>query len=81
MRQRLYRELEELERREAAALHARSCRNRPSGVDVIRQILSRYGAEQLAGESVAESVARAAAISAQELKDLLGKRAQAIEIQ
>jgi hypothetical protein len=41
MRQRLYRELEELDGREAAALHARSCRNRPSGVDAIRQTLSR----------------------------------------
>ena len=80
MRQRVYKELEELERREAADLQARSCRNRPSGVEAIRQILSRYGVGQRAGESVAESVARTAAISAQELKDLLWKRAQVIQL-
>ena len=79
MRQRIYQELEELERIEAAALQARVCHNRPSGVAVFRELLSRYGIEQVPGESLAETVARTAGISAQELKDLLWERAQTIE--
>jgi hypothetical protein len=78
MRQRLYRELEELERIEAAALQVRSCRSEPSGAEVFGQLLERYAIEQLAGESRAETVARAALISARELKDLLWEGAQAI---
>ena len=77
MRQRLYRELEEWERIEAAALQARSCRNEPSGVEVLGQLLGRYAVARLAHESLAETVARTAAISAQELKDLLWEGAQA----
>ena len=78
MRQRLYRELEELERTEAAALQARCCRNEPSGVEVFGQLLSRYAVEPLASESLAEAVARTAAITARELKNLLWECAQAI---
>jgi len=78
MRRRVYKELEELERIEAAAVQARVCRNRPSRVEVFRELLSRYAIEPLPAESLAETVARAAAISAWELKDLLWERAQAI---
>ena len=78
MRQRLYRELEEMERIEAAALQARAGRDGPSGADVFRQLLSRYAIEQLPGESLAETVARASEINAWELRDLLSERAQAI---
>jgi hypothetical protein len=76
VRQRLYKELEEMERIEAAARQARAGRNAPSGVEVFRQLLSRRGVGQLAGESLAETVARAAEISAWELRDLLSERAQ-----
>jgi hypothetical protein len=79
MRQRFYKELEELERKDAAALHARFRRKGPSGVETIRQLLSRHGVTQRGGESVAETVARAAATSAQELKGLLWEGAQTIE--
>lgn len=78
MRQRIYKESEALERIEASALQARACRNGPSGVAVLREPLSGYGIEQLPGESLAETVARASGISASELKDLLWERAQAI---
>jgi hypothetical protein len=78
MRQSIYKELEELERTEAAVLQTRARRNRPSGVAMLRELLSGYGIEPLPGESLAETVARTAGISAQELKDLLWKRAQAI---
>jgi hypothetical protein len=79
MRQSIYRELEELERTEAVALQARARRNGPSGVAMFRELLSRYGMEQVAGESLAETVARTAGIGAQELKDLLWERAQTLE--
>jgi hypothetical protein len=78
MRQRIYQELEELERIEAVALQARACRNGPSGVVMFRELLSRCAIGQLSGESVAETVARASGIGAGELKDLLWERAQAI---
>ena len=78
MRQRVYRELEELERTEAAALQARACRNGPSRVAMFRQILSRYAIEQRPEESLADTVARAAGTSARQLKELLRERAQAI---
>ena len=41
------------------------------------QLLSRYAIGQLPGESLAETVARVAGISAWELKDLLWERAHA----
>jgi tryptophanase len=47
-------------------------------VELFRQLLDRYAIEQLPGKSLAETVARAAGISARELKDLLWERAQAI---
>jgi hypothetical protein len=75
MRQRIYQELEELERTEAAALRARACRNGASGVAVFREMLSRYAIGQLPGESLAESVARSSGIGAGELKDLLWAQA------
>jgi hypothetical protein len=78
MRQRIYQELEELERTEAAALQARARRNGPSAVAVLRDLLSRYAIGELPAESLAESVARASGIGAAELKDLLWERAQAI---
>jgi hypothetical protein len=78
MRQGLYRELEEMERIEAAARQARAGRDRLCGVEMLRQLLSRHGIGQLPGESLAETVARAAGISAWELRDLLWKSAQAI---
>jgi hypothetical protein len=78
MRRKFYKELEELERIDAAAVQARACRNGPSRVEVFCALLSRYAIEPLPGESLAETVARAAAISAWELKDLLWERAQAI---
>jgi hypothetical protein len=67
-----------MERLDAAALQARASRNGPSGVELFRQLLDRYAIEQLPGKSLAETVARAAGISARELKDLLWERAQAI---
>lgn len=78
MRQRLYRELEEMERVEAAARQARAGGNGRSGVEVFRRLLSKYAIEQLHEESLAETVGRAAEIGAQELKDLLSERAHAI---
>jgi hypothetical protein len=78
MRQKVYRELEELERIDAAAAKARACRHRPSCVAVFRELLSRHAIESSPGESLAETVARAAGINAWELKDLLGDRAQRI---
>jgi hypothetical protein len=79
MRQRVYRELEELERTEAVAQQARACRKGPSGVTTFQELLSRYAIEQRPAESLAETVARASGISAGQLKDLLWERAQAID--
>ena len=76
MRQKAFKELEELERVEAAVLQARACHNGPSRVEVFRELLSRYAIEQLPGESLAETIARASGIGARELKDLLWERAQ-----
>jgi hypothetical protein len=78
MRQRVYRELEALERTEAAALQARACLNGPSRVEMLRQLLSRLGIEQRPEESLAETVARASGINARQLKDFLWERGQAI---
>ena len=78
MRQKVYKDLAEMERIDAAALQARAWRNGPSVVEMFRQLLDSYAIEQLPGESLAETVARAAGISARELKDLLWERAQAI---
>jgi hypothetical protein len=78
MRQKVYRELEELERIDAAAGQARASRNGPSCVEVLRALLSRHALQPLPAESLAETVARAAEIDARELKVLLWERAQAI---
>ena len=78
MRQKICRQLDELERTEAAALQARAGCNRPSGGEAFRKLLSRCGIEQIPEESLAETVARGAGISARELKDLLWKREQSI---
>jgi hypothetical protein len=78
MRRTIYRQLEELERAEAAALRARVLRNGPSGVEVFRELLRSCHFDQLPGASLAETIARAADINARELKDLLWERAQAI---
>src|SRR5580704_5219477 len=75
MRQRVYRELEALERKAAAAQQARASRDGPSPGEVFRGLLSRYDIEQLSGESLAETVARAAEIGARDLKNLLWERA------
>src|ERR1700686_320093 len=80
MRQKVYKELAEMERIDAAALQARAWRNGPSGVELFRQLLDSYAIAQLPGESLAETVARAAGMSARELKDLLWERAQAIDL-
>ena len=80
MRQRLFKELEEMERVDAAARQARAGCNGMSGVEVFRQLLSRYAIEQLTEESLAETVARASEISVWELRDLLSERAQAIAL-
>jgi hypothetical protein len=76
MRQRFHRELEELERSTAAAARARAGRRGPGGVAVFRELLTREATEPHAGESPAETVARAAGISAFLLKDLLRERAR-----
>jgi hypothetical protein len=76
MRQKIYKELAELERVHAAALQARALRDRPSGIALFGQLVSRHAPERVAGESLAETVARAAGISARELKDLLWERTQ-----
>ena len=78
MRQRVYRELEALERTEAAASQARACRNGLSRAEMLRQLLSRFGIEQRPEESLAETVARASGIDARQLKDFLCERGQAI---
>ena len=77
MRQKLYRQLEKLERTAAAARQARAGRKGPSGAEVFRELLSSCATE-ISGESLAETVARAADISARELKELLWEIAQAI---
>jgi len=43
----------------------------------MRALLNRYAVEQLAGESRAETLARAAGIGTRELKDLLLERSYA----
>jgi hypothetical protein len=52
-----------MERIDAAALQARASRNGPSGVELFRQLLGSYAIEQVPGESLAETVARAAGIN------------------
>ena len=74
MRQRVYKDLAELERIHAAALQVRALRDRPSGTAMFGELVSRHATERVGGESLAETVARAAGISARELKDLLWER-------
>jgi hypothetical protein len=76
MRQKVYRELEELERIDAVAWQAGASRNGPSCVEVLRELLRRHALEPFPAESPAETVARAAGMDARELKHLLWKRAQ-----
>jgi hypothetical protein len=78
MRRAIHRQIEELERAEAAALRAQARHNGPSGIEVFRELLSSCDFDQLPGASLAETVARAAGINARELKDVLWERAQAI---
>ena len=78
MRQKVYKELAEMERIDAAALQARASRNGPSGVELFRQLLDSYAIAQLPGESLAETVARAAGISARELKDLISSHRRTV---
>jgi len=78
MRKRIYKNLEELEKLDAAVWQARAYRNRPSCVEVFRELLSRHAIEPLAAESLAETVARASGISALQLKDLLWEREHSI---
>ena len=52
MRQKVYKELAEMERIDAAALQARASRNGPSGVELFRQLLDSYAIAQLPGESL-----------------------------
>jgi hypothetical protein len=77
MKQRIYKELEELERVDAAALQARTRRRKLSPAAVFRELVGNYASETLAGESLAETIARTAEISARALKDHLWERAQA----
>jgi hypothetical protein len=74
VRQDFYRKLEKLERNHAAARRAAVYRNRPSGADVMRTLLSGCAVEQLSGESRAETLSRAAGISTRDLKNLLSGR-------
>ena len=71
----IYKKLEQLERLHAAARQAEAYRVAPSGAEIMRTLLGGYAVEQLPGQSRAETLARAAGISARELKDLLSERA------
>jgi hypothetical protein len=75
----IYKKLEQLERIHAAARRAEEYCTAPSGVDVMQALLRGYAVAQLAGESRTETLARAAGISARELKDLLQERAHAAD--
>jgi hypothetical protein len=75
MKKNIYRRLEELERIQAAALRARAQRAAPSGADVVRELMSKFGIETVPGGSQADAFARALGISNLELKDLLRARA------
>ena len=77
MRQNIYRRLEELERIHTAVRQAEAYLSAPSGAEVMRALLGLYAAEPLAGESRAETLARAAGLGTRELKDLLWARAHA----
>jgi hypothetical protein len=80
MRRTIHRQLDDLERTEAAALRARVLLNGPSGAKVFRELLSSCDFDPLPGASLAETISRAAEINARELKDLLWERAQAIAL-
>jgi hypothetical protein len=75
MRQGVYKRLEGLERIHAAARQVKAYRTRPSGAEVMSALLSQYATAKHPGESRAETLARAAGISARELKDLLWEHA------
>jgi hypothetical protein len=78
VRRRVYKDLEELERIATVALQARAWGNEPSPVEMFRELIKRTAIGQRPGESLAEAVARAAGITARQLKDLLCERAQAV---
>jgi hypothetical protein len=77
VKQAIYKKLEQLERIHAAARQAEAYRTAPSGVEVMQALLCGYAVAQLAGESGTETLARAAGISARELKDRLQERVHA----
>ena len=76
MKPSIYKKLEQLERIHAAARQAEAYCAAPSGAEIMQTLLCGYGVGQLPGQSRAETLARAAGISARELKDLLSERAQ-----
>ena len=76
MRQSVYKRLEGLERIHAAARRAKAYNTRPSGAEVMRDLLSQYAIAPQPGESHVETLVRAAGISTRELKELLWEHAQ-----
>jgi hypothetical protein len=77
MKQSVYRWLEKRERMDTAVRQAEARYAEPSGAELMQALVTGYGAEQGSGESRAETLARAAGISPQELKVLLSERAHA----
>jgi hypothetical protein len=71
----VYKWLEEREKTDAFTLQAVANGNGLSSGDVMRSLLEKYACEQVTGESRIESLARAAGVSAQKLKEFLCERA------
>jgi hypothetical protein len=73
VRQDFDRRIEKLERNHAAAQQGAAYRNGPSGAEIMQRLLHPYVIDQLAGQSRAQTLARAAGISTSELKNLLSE--------
>jgi hypothetical protein len=77
MKQSVYKWLEERERTDAFTRQAEANGNGLSGGDVMKSLLDKYACQQVTGESRVETLARAADVSAQKLKEFLVERARA----
>ena len=67
-----------LEDRYGAAINARRQQDGPSGTDVLKGILARFGIVREGNESLAETTARAMGLSVRELRAELHRRAAGI---
>jgi hypothetical protein len=79
MRQRIYKELEALERMAALETERRASAGTSRAREILCELLLKYAVEPLAEESEVEAIARAAGTNAREIRELLDRQAQGVQ--